>query len=45
MKKKRIGNHRALHLEEDAGKSLHDGFPHSDEKNLRRFQPLRHPAQ
>ena len=21
-----------LHLEEDAGKSLHDGFPHSDEK-------------
>jgi aspartyl-tRNA(Asn)/glutamyl-tRNA(Gln) amidotransferase subunit B len=30
-KKKRIGITR-LHLEEDAGKSLHDGFPHSDEK-------------
>jgi aspartyl-tRNA(Asn)/glutamyl-tRNA(Gln) amidotransferase subunit B len=29
--KKRIGITR-LHLEEDAGKSLHDGFPHSDEK-------------
>ena len=28
---KRIGVTR-LHLEEDAGKSLHDGFPHSDEK-------------
>ena len=28
---KRIGITR-LHLEEDAGKSLHDGFPHSDEK-------------
>jgi aspartyl-tRNA(Asn)/glutamyl-tRNA(Gln) amidotransferase subunit B len=27
----RIGITR-LHLEEDAGKSLHDGFPHSDEK-------------
>jgi aspartyl-tRNA(Asn)/glutamyl-tRNA(Gln) amidotransferase subunit B len=30
-KPKRIGITR-LHLEEDAGKSLHDGFPHSDEK-------------
>jgi aspartyl-tRNA(Asn)/glutamyl-tRNA(Gln) amidotransferase subunit B len=30
-KVKRIGITR-LHLEEDAGKSLHDGFPHSDEK-------------
>ena len=30
-KTKRIGITR-LHLEEDAGKSLHDGFPHSDEK-------------
>src|SRR5215469_4833393 len=30
-KSKRIGITR-LHLEEDAGKSLHDGFPHSDEK-------------
>jgi len=29
--KKRIGVTR-LHLEEDAGKSLHDGFPHSGEK-------------
>jgi aspartyl-tRNA(Asn)/glutamyl-tRNA(Gln) amidotransferase subunit B len=29
--KKRIGITR-LHLEEDAGKSLHDGFPHSVEK-------------
>jgi len=29
--KKRIGITR-LHLEEDAGKSLHDGFPHSGEK-------------
>jgi len=29
--KKRIGITR-LHLEEDAGKSLHDGFAHSDEK-------------
>ncbi len=29
--KKRIGITR-LHLEEDAGKSLHDGFSHSDEK-------------
>jgi aspartyl-tRNA(Asn)/glutamyl-tRNA(Gln) amidotransferase subunit B len=29
--KKRIGITR-LHLEEDAGKSLHDGFPHSNEK-------------
>ena len=28
---KHIGITR-LHLEEDAGKSLHDGFPHSDEK-------------
>ena len=28
---KRVGITR-LHLEEDAGKSLHDGFPHSDEK-------------
>ena len=28
---KKIGITR-LHLEEDAGKSLHDGFPHSDEK-------------
>src|SRR5271169_4549759 len=28
---KRIGITR-LHLEEDAGKSLHDGFTHSDEK-------------
>ena len=28
---RRIGITR-LHLEEDAGKSLHDGFPHSDEK-------------
>ncbi len=28
---KRIGITR-LHLEEDAGKSLHDGFPHSSEK-------------
>jgi aspartyl-tRNA(Asn)/glutamyl-tRNA(Gln) amidotransferase subunit B len=28
---KRIGITR-LHLEEDAGKSLHDGFPHSNEK-------------
>jgi aspartyl-tRNA(Asn)/glutamyl-tRNA(Gln) amidotransferase subunit B len=28
---KRIGITR-LHLEEDAGKSLHDGFPHSDQK-------------
>jgi aspartyl-tRNA(Asn)/glutamyl-tRNA(Gln) amidotransferase subunit B len=30
-KPKRIGITR-LHLEEDAGKSLHDGFAHSDEK-------------
>ena len=30
-KTKRVGITR-LHLEEDAGKSLHDGFPHSDEK-------------
>jgi aspartyl-tRNA(Asn)/glutamyl-tRNA(Gln) amidotransferase subunit B len=30
-KPKRVGITR-LHLEEDAGKSLHDGFPHSDEK-------------
>ncbi len=30
-KSKRIGITR-LHLEEDAGKSLHDGFPHSSEK-------------
>src|SRR6516225_7599973 len=30
-KTKRLGITR-LHLEEDAGKSLHDGFPHSDEK-------------
>jgi aspartyl-tRNA(Asn)/glutamyl-tRNA(Gln) amidotransferase subunit B len=30
-KTKRIGITR-LHLEEDAGKSLHDGFPHSHEK-------------
>src|SRR3984893_7359636 len=30
-KPKRIGITR-LHLEEDAGKSLHDGFPHSEEK-------------
>jgi aspartyl-tRNA(Asn)/glutamyl-tRNA(Gln) amidotransferase subunit B len=30
-KTKRIGITR-LHLEEDAGKSLHDGFSHSDEK-------------
>src|SRR5215467_3530838 len=30
-KTKRIGITR-LHLEEDAGESLHDGFPHSDEK-------------
>src|SRR5579863_8014033 len=30
-KPKRIGITR-LHLEEDAGKSLHDGFPHSGEK-------------
>jgi aspartyl-tRNA(Asn)/glutamyl-tRNA(Gln) amidotransferase subunit B len=30
-KTKRIGITR-LHLEEDAGKSLHDGFPHSGEK-------------
>jgi aspartyl-tRNA(Asn)/glutamyl-tRNA(Gln) amidotransferase subunit B len=30
-KTKRIGITR-LHLEEDAGKSLHDGFPHSAEK-------------
>jgi len=30
-KAKRVGITR-LHLEEDAGKSLHDGFPHSDEK-------------
>jgi len=30
-KTERIGITR-LHLEEDAGKSLHDGFPHSDEK-------------
>jgi aspartyl-tRNA(Asn)/glutamyl-tRNA(Gln) amidotransferase subunit B len=30
-KSKRIGITR-LHLEEDAGKSLHDGFTHSDEK-------------
>jgi len=30
-KTKRIGITR-LHLEEDAGKSLHDGFPHSEEK-------------
>jgi aspartyl-tRNA(Asn)/glutamyl-tRNA(Gln) amidotransferase subunit B len=30
-KTKRIGITR-LHLEEDAGKSLHDGFPHSDQK-------------
>ncbi len=30
-KSKRVGITR-LHLEEDAGKSLHDGFPHSDEK-------------
>src|SRR5271154_317510 len=30
-KPKRIGITR-LHLEEDAGKSLHDGFSHSDEK-------------
>ena len=30
-KTKRIGITR-LHLEEDAGKSLHDGFAHSDEK-------------
>jgi aspartyl-tRNA(Asn)/glutamyl-tRNA(Gln) amidotransferase subunit B len=30
-KSKRIGITR-LHLEEDAGKSLHDGFPDSDEK-------------
>ena len=29
--KKRVGITR-LHLEEDAGKSLHDGFAHSDEK-------------
>ena len=28
---KRVGITR-LHLEEDAGKSLHDGFPHSNEK-------------
>jgi aspartyl-tRNA(Asn)/glutamyl-tRNA(Gln) amidotransferase subunit B len=28
---RRIGVTR-LHLEEDAGKSLHDGFPHSDQK-------------
>lgn len=31
LKTKRVGITR-LHLEEDAGKSLHDGFPHSDEK-------------
>ena len=30
-KTKRVGITR-LHLDEDAGKSLHDGFPHSDEK-------------
>jgi len=30
-KNRRVGITR-LHLEEDAGKSLHDGFPHSDEK-------------
>jgi aspartyl-tRNA(Asn)/glutamyl-tRNA(Gln) amidotransferase subunit B len=30
-KTKQIGITR-LHLEEDAGKSLHDGFPHSDQK-------------
>ena len=30
-KTKHVGITR-LHLEEDAGKSLHDGFPHSDEK-------------
>ena len=30
-KTKRVGITR-LHLEEDAGKSLHDGFPHSNEK-------------
>ena len=31
LKTKRVGITR-LHLEEDAGKSLHDGFPHSNEK-------------
>jgi aspartyl-tRNA(Asn)/glutamyl-tRNA(Gln) amidotransferase subunit B len=33
---KRIGITR-LHLEEDAGKSLHDGFPHSGEKTYVEF--------
>ena len=38
---KRIGITR-LHMEEDAGKSLHDGFPDSATRNLHRPQPLRH---
>ena len=40
---KRIGITR-LHMEEDAGKSLHDGLPDSDRVDLDRPEPHRHAA-
>ena len=40
---KRIGITR-LHMEEDAGKSLHDGFADSRVADLHRPEPLRHAA-
>ena len=40
---KKIGITR-VHLEEDAGKSLHEGFPDSDEKTAHRPQPHRRAA-
>ena len=33
-----------VHMEEDAGKSLHEGFPDSDRAHLRRLQPRRRAA-
>ena len=41
--KKKIGITR-VHLEEDAGKSLHDGFPDCRRQDLHRPQPLRRAA-
>ena len=42
--RKRIGITR-LHLEEDAAKNLHEGFPDSDRPKLHRLQPRRHAAR